>query len=437
MEASLTLKYQTRDAGLVRVLGPLGMAAAIVNTVVGAGIFRLPASMYAAVGSYAPLAFLLCAVVMGGVVICFAEGGSRVPTSGGTYGYVEAALGRGAGFLSGVLLWFSGVLALGGIASAAADGLVTLVPAAWVGPAHALVIVVAVGGVAALNIRGAVTGTHFIGVATLIKLTPLLIFVVAGATAWHGANLAGSAPSPQGFGRALILAVFAFSGMETPLSASGEVRQPERNIPRALFGAMLFCTVLYVAIQLIAQGVLGAALAHSPTPLAAAMGRISPLLSELLLAGATLSMFGWMGSDILAMPRLMFAVARDGLLPAWLGRVHPRTHAPYAAIVTYAALGIILALTGTFTELVSLAALASAGLYVLGCAAAWLLARRGLRGAAEPLGFRYLGVAAAVGIIGMLLLIGLADWQEILGLVVVVAVSLGAYALLRHRRAAG
>src|SRR5271154_5810664 len=187
--------------------GPLGMAAAIVNTVVGAGIFRLPASMYAAVGAYAPLAYLLCAVVMGGVVICFAEGGSRVPTSGGTYGYVEAAFGPGVGFLSGVLLWFSGVLALGGIAAAVADGLVTLLPSAWARVAHAAVIIVSISGVAALNIRGAVTGTRFIGVATLIKLTPLLIFLIAGATAWHGLGVAASAPSSQGFGRALILAV--------------------------------------------------------------------------------------------------------------------------------------------------------------------------------------------------------------------------------------
>jgi basic amino acid/polyamine antiporter, APA family len=435
MEANLAQKNSNRDAGLLRVIGPLGMAAAIVNTVVGAGIFRLPASMYAAVGAYAPLAYLLCAVVMGGVVICFAEGGSRVPTSGGTYGYVEAAFGPGVGFLSGVFLWFSGVLALGGIAAAVADGLVTLLPSGWARIAHALVIIVSIGGVAALNIRGAVTGTRFIGVATLIKLTPLLIFLIAGATALHGASAAASAPSPQGFARALILAVFAFSGMETPLSASGEVREPERNIPRALIGAMLFCTVLYVAIQLIAQGVLGAALADSPTPLAAAMARISPLLSDLLLAGATLSMFGWMGSDILAMPRLMFAVARDGLLPAWLGRVHSRTHAPVTAIVTYAALGMILALTGTFTELVSLSALAAAGLYILGCAAAWLLSRRGVRGAGAPMAFRYLGVAAAVGIFGMLILIGLAQWNEILGFVIVVAVSLGGYALLRHRPA--
>ncbi|HEX9139603.1 MAG TPA: amino acid permease, partial [Steroidobacteraceae bacterium] len=354
---------------------------------------------------------------------------------GGTYGYVEAAFGPGVGFLSGVLLWFSGVLALGGIAAAVADGLVTLLPTSWARPAHAAVIIVSIGGVAALNIRGAVTGTRFIGVATLMKLTPLLIFLVAGATAWHGVGVAVSSASPQGFARALILAVFAFSGMETPLSASGEVREPERNIPRALIGAMLFVTVLYVAIQLIAQGVLGASLADSPTPLAAAMGRISPVLSDLLLAGATLSMFGWMGSDILAMPRLMFAVARDGMLPAWLGRVHPRSHAPFAAIVTYAALGMLLALTGTFTELVSLSALAAAGLYILGCAAAWLLSRRGVRGTGAPLAFRYLGVAAAIGIFGMLILIGLAQWNEILGFAIVVAVSLGTYALLRRRPA--
>ena len=241
-----------------------------------------------------------------------------------------------------------------------------------------------------------------------------------------------------GLGRGLILAMFAFSGMEISLGASGEVSDPARTIPRALALAMLAVTVLYIAIQVVAQGVLGPALASSRLPLADAMGRISPALRLLMLAGAAVSMFGLLSSELLGNPRILFAFARDGFLPAVLGRVHPRTHAPYMAILVNGGIAIGLALTGTFAELAVLSILATMPLYILGCAAAWRLARRGVVQAGAPLNFRWLGSAAVVGIASMLLLIGLAARAEIIGLVVVVVGSVCCYLLLtrvvRQRR---
>jgi APA family basic amino acid/polyamine antiporter len=125
----------------------------------------------------------------------------------------------------------------------------------------------------------------------------------------------------------MILAVFAFMGMETALAASGEVAQPERTIPRALALALAAVALLYMAIQIVAQGILGPALAHSEAPLADAMGQISPALRWLMLAGAAVSMLGYLASDLLGSPRILFAFARDGLLPKALGRVHAGSHA--------------------------------------------------------------------------------------------------------------
>jgi amino acid transporter len=224
-------------------------------------------------------------------------------------------------------------------------------------------------------------------------------------------------------GRALILALFVFTGMEVSLSASGEVAQPARTIPRALAMAIVSVTLLYVAIQVTAQGILGASLSHSTVPLADAMARISPALRMLMLAGAALSMFGWVSSDILGSPRILFAFARDGLLPRVLGRVHPLSHAPHIAILCYAALAMGLALTGTFAELAVLSSLATAALYIAGCAGAWRLARNGVAQAGAPLNFRWLGAAMVVGITSMLALIVLASRAEITGLFAVVGVS--------------
>jgi amino acid transporter len=162
------------------------------------------------------------------------------------------------------------------------------------------------------------------------------------------------------------------------------------------------------------------------------MARISPVLRPLMLAGAALSMFGWLGSDVMCSPRILLALARDGLMPRVLGRVHPRYRSPHVAIVCYCTLAIGLALTGTFGELAVLSTLAIAPLYIAGCAAAWQLKRRDVALAGEPLNFRWLRTAMLIGIAGMLAMIALASRAEILGLVAIVVVSSLAY-LLRTR----
>jgi APA family basic amino acid/polyamine antiporter len=417
-----------RDAGLVRVIGPWALAASIISIVVGAGIFAVPGALAASVGAWAPAAFLGCGMAVGAVAICFAEGGSRIPTSGGVYGYIEVALGPLAGYVAGMLLLVAAVLACGGIAAALADVFASLVPPHFMAPVHAAVIVGVIGGIALVNIGGVVRGTRLVGVTTVLKLIPLAIFVIAGAGAVHGRNLLQTTePGAAGVGRAVILALFAFIGMETPLCASGEVARPSRTIPQALAIAMASVTVLYVGIQIVAQGILGSSLAHSKVPLADAMAQIHPSLRLLMLAGAALSMFGWIGGDILGTPRQLFAFGRDGRLPRVLGRLHAHSHAPHVAILCYAAVAIVIALTGTFAELAVLATLASAALYIAGCAAAWLLAHRGIALAGDPLRFPLLGPAVVVGIASMLAMISLASRQEILGLAGLVGLSVFGY----------
>ncbi len=424
-----------RDAGLLRTIGTRALAANIINSVVGAGIFAVPGALAACIGPYAPLAFLACGVAIGAVAICFAEGGSRMPTSGGPYGYVEAAFGPLAGYVAGTLLWLGNVLACGGVVAALADVAVSLLPPPFKAPVHAAVIVGVIGGVALVNIGGVARGARLIDWATMVKLIPLLIFLAVGFKAIHPANFVPTvAPSTQGLGRAMILALFVLTGMEVSLSASGEVKQPARTIPRALAIGIVTVTLLYTAIQITAQGILGASLPDSAVPLADAMAKISPALRVLMLAGAALSMLGWVSSDILGSPRILFAFGRDGLLPRILGRVHLRTHAPHIAILCYAAVAVGLALTGTFAELAVLATLASSALYIAGCIAAWRLMRNGVALAGVPLNFRWLGAAMVVGVGSMLVMIALASRAEIFGLFAVLAVSATVY-LVQSRTA--
>lgn len=424
-----------RDAGLVRAVGPWGLAASTVGIVVGAGIFAVPAKLAAGVGSYAPLALLVCAVAIGAIAICFAEGGSRLASSGGAYGYIAAAFGPLTGFIAGVAAWVGSVLASGGVTAAIADVVGSVLPPHLWPVVRVLVIVGVIGGIALVNVGGVVHATRLVSAATLLKLAPLLVFLVVGAGAIHGANFAPTVhPDSAGLGRALILALFAFSGMEISLGASGEVANPARTIPRALVIAMVGVTVLYVAIQVVAQGILGPELAHSSVPLADAMGRISPVLRALMLVGAAVSMFGLLSSELLGNPRVLFAFARDGLLPRPLARLHSVNRVPHVAILTNAGIAMILALGGDFAQLAIWSTLATALLYMLGCAAAWRLARRGVAQAGTPLGFRWLGIAACVGIASMLVLVALAERQEILGLVGVVGASALVFLLLKRWR---
>lgn len=426
-----------RDAGLIRAVGTGALAAALVNIVIGAGIFTIPSALAAALGVYAPLAFVLCGIAMAAIAICFAEGGSRIPSSGGAYGYIDAAFGPLAGFVTGNLLWLSGVLACGAVAAALADVTARLLAPAWLaGATHAAVIVAVIGVNAYVSIAGVSQSARVISIATVVKLVPIFLFVAIGAFSVHASNLApAEIPSPQDIGRGLILALFAYSGMEATLGASGEVAEPAKTIPRALLIAMVAVAVIYVSIQTVAQGILGGALQNATPPLAAAMAAVHPALRMMMLAGAGFSMLAWMSSDFLGNPRILFAVARDGFLPKVLGRVHPRTHTPHVAITCYAALSIGLALSGTFAELAVLSTLATSVVYVLGALAAWRLTRQSVAFAGPPLNFPWLGTAVIVATFSMIVLTALASWTEIVGIAALVGAIVTAYGLQVWRRA--
>ena len=367
------------ERALVRSLGVRTLAASILNVTVGGGIFIVPAIVAASLGAAAPLAYLVCAVAFGLIVLCFAEAGSRVSLTGGPYAYVGTVFGPFIGYLSGVLLWLLGTIAHAAVASAFAQALNALVPGAGEGTARTITIVLVFTFFVIVNSRGVRQGARLIEVATVAKLVPLAAFVVVGALFVSPANLAWPAmPRLADVGRMSIVLVFAFSGVESALVPSGEVKSPSRTVPRAIGVAMIAITLLYVAVQVVAQGLLGTDLPrHADGPLAAAMTRaVGPAGGLLLLIGAAVSMFGYLSGMMLAIPRTLFAFARDGYLPRALARVHPRTHVPVAAIITHGVVVSALAVTGSFQSLAVLSNISALLLYLLCSVAAFELRRR-------------------------------------------------------------
>jgi amino acid transporter len=365
------------DAALVRAIGTGGLTASILNIVVGSGIFVLPATAAGILGPTAPLGWLAAAAVMLLVTLCFAQAGSRVARSGGVAAYAEEAFGPFAGHMVGTLLWISNVLGSAAVAVALMDVLSTRIPALGGGLARGGTLALLYAAFVAVNARGVRAGTRAATAATIAKFLPLLVFLAVGATLVRPEHLAGAgSPAVGGVGRATLLLVWAFSGIEVALGASGEVREPSRTIPRALLLALAIVLALYVAIQVTAQGILGPALPGSRAPLSDALAAAGEWGRLLVLAGAAISMLGFLPGDLLGSSRILYALGREGRLPRALGRVHAATRVPLVAIVTHAAVALALAITGTFAALIAVSTLGAVVVYGVGCAAAWVLRRR-------------------------------------------------------------
>ena len=371
------------DEPLVRVIGTFGLAAAIINITIGGGIFRLPANIAGSLGAAAPIAYLVCAVAMGLIVLCIADAGSRVSFTGGPYAYIGTAFGPFAGFLSGVLLWMLGTFATAAVSTVFASSLGLLVPALSGRVVEIGILVVAYGFWTVINLQGVSLGVRLNSVATVAKLLPLLLIAIGGLFFIDTNNLRVAAmPAAGDVARTSLLLIFAFAGIECALVPSGEVRDTARTVPRAIALAMIGITALYIVLQVVAQGILGDRLAQATvSPLADAAGAsLGGGARALLLGGAALSMFGYLGGMTLSIPRMVFALARDGFLPRALASVHATHRTPQAAIIAQSALALALAISGTFEKLAILANVSALVLY-LGCAlASWRLRQQGIQG---------------------------------------------------------
>ena len=192
--------------------------------------------------------------------------------------------------------------------------------------------------------------------------------------------------SPDRIGTASMTLLFAFVGIEVALAPSGEVRDPARTVPRAVFLALGLTTMLYLLLHLVAHAVLGPALASfTDAPLAEVASRVlGPVGRTVVLVGGSVSMLGFLSGDALCTPRSLYAFARDGLLPAPLARLHPRFRTPWIAILVHAAVAWALASGGSFGVLVLLSNVAVLVGYLLCCLAAIELRRRNVQAAGRP-----------------------------------------------------
>ena len=366
----------------------------------------MPGTLYLTLGPAAPLAYILGAALFAPIVLCFAAAGSRFTTTGGPYRYVEAAFGKFPGLLVAAVFWISNVAGSGGMAAILADQAAHVLPILGQPLPRAFLLTVVYAILYTLNARGVRLGAHAIIVFAAAKMIPLLLLAVAGLLLVHPENLRiVTAPDAQSLGRALVVAVFAYSGIETALAPSGELRDPAKVVPSAALVGVGIVVVLYVSLQIAAQGMLGPALAGHDAPLSAIAESLLPGSGGLVILTASLSLIGVLLGDLLGSSRLLYALAADGFLPSALASVSERHRVPTKAIAAHAVAAWVLAASGTFNTLAVVSGAAYCIVYIGCCAAAWRLQSVGATETSQPLRLPGGGLIPAFGITCLILVL--------------------------------
>ncbi|TYA65986.1 APC family permease [Seonamhaeicola marinus] len=348
-----------KDKGLKRSIGTIGLSANIINVIIGAGIFALPAVIASKMGASSIVAFLFCGVLIALIMLCFAEVGSKVTVTGGPYTYIETAFGKYAGFLGGIFIIGGTLFADAAVSNALVSMLVSSYPIfaeEWV---RLLTLFLLFFGLGSVNVLGLKQGIGLVKFNTLAKLIPLLVLVTLGWKGVSSANLVIEAmPDFKTIGETSLILFFAFQGAETGLVVGGEVKQPGKTIPKGILISILFVVLIYILIQSVCQGILGDSLPKfEAAPLAeAAKEALGPIGFTLLFVGAMVSMFGYMSGAILNNPRILYALSRDRVLPIpFLSKIHRSFATPANAIIIYAIIAFTIAASGNFKKLAVIA----------------------------------------------------------------------------------
>lgn len=383
---------------LARDLGVSHAAAIVVGTIIGSGIFLVPAEMMQAVGS-AKLVYL--AWLVGGLLsffgaLTYAELGAMKPQAGGEYIYVRDGYGPLAGFLY-AWTWFviakpasiatvtTGLVRILGTFSVFAFFSDSVVNHPFVVTYGQLVAIAATILISWLNYIGIRRAGEFQLIFTLLKVAIILVIVVIGfsyrAGSWShfASHFAGAKGGLAGFMAALVAALWAYDGWNDLNMVAGEVRQPERNIPIGLIAGVATVAVLYMLVNAAVQFVLPAeAIAASARPASDAIGLVwGSLGAGLVSIAMAISMLVTLNGTIMSGARVPFAVARDRYFFSALAEVHPRFHTPSVALIVQATLAIALLLFGgSFRQLFSLAIFAEWLFYMIAASTVFIFRRR-------------------------------------------------------------
>lgn len=418
----------TDSEGLKREIGLWGLVANSVNIIVGAGIFILPVIVAEKLGPGSLTAYAICGGLMILIMLSFAEVGSQITLTGGAYTYIETAFGRFAGFITAnIFIFGAAITANAAVANGLADTLSYFFPAFNERLVRIMFFALIFASLAYFNVRGVRNAVSIVKFNTVAKLLPLVMIIVLG---WFyiepGSIQIKAAASLNDIGEISLILLFAFVGAETALNVSGEIKRPEKTIPTGIMISILLVVVLYMLIQVVVQAMLGADItSYRNAPLAeTAAIMLGTAGATIVVVGAVFSMFGNISGMVLNMPRILFAAARDRVIPLKpLYSIHPVFRTPYVSVTVYAILGFISASIGEFRQLAMLSS-ASYMLIYLGVVLSVIRFRLGRPDRSGRIVMSYVVPAISAGVIIWVLsklpvneLVGMAVFVLLLSLV--------------------
>ncbi len=368
-------RYLGADKLFVKTMNARDLMAIGIGTVIGTGIFILPGTIAAKqAGPGVSLSFLLSAIVCAFAAMCYAEFASALPVAGSAYSYGNVVFGEFFGWLLGWALILEYMLAVASVSTGWAayfnsfiESFGLKIPHALSGPfdpAHGtyinIVAVVIVLLITVMLSRGLQSSVRVNNIAVVIKVAIILIFIVAGLFFIKPKNYHPFLPyHMSGVIHGATIGFFAYLGFDCVSSSAAEVKNPKRNMPLGIIGTLGIVTLLYMGVAIVLTGMVKYTRLDVANPVSYALQLVHQnWLAELLSIGALIGMFTMMVAMIYSSSRLIYAIGRDGLLPAFLGKLDKKSHSPQVALWIVA---VIIATMGGLVSLDQLTSLVNIG----------------------------------------------------------------------------
>lgn len=368
-------RYLGADKLFVKTMNARDLMAIGIGTVIGTGIFILPGTIAAKqAGPGVSLSFLLSAIVCAFAAMCYAEFASALPVAGSAYSYGNVVFGEFFGWLLGWALILEYMLAVASVSTGWAayfnsfiESFGLKIPHALSGPfdpVHGtyinIVAVVIVLLITVMLSRGLQSSVRVNNIAVVIKVAIILIFIIAGLFFIKPKNYHPFLPyHMSGVIHGATIGFFAYLGFDCVSSSAAEVKNPKRNMPLGIIGTLGIVTLLYMGVAVVLTGMVKYTRLDVANPVSYALQLVhQDWLAELLSIGALVGMFTMMVAMIYSSSRLIYAIGRDGLLPAFLGKLDKKSHSPQVALWIVA---VIIATMGGLVSLDQLTSLVNIG----------------------------------------------------------------------------
>lgn len=420
---------------LRREIGFWSLVSIAINTIIGAGIFGLPSKAFEKTSAWSLPLFLVCAVFIALIVLCFAEVSSRFRQTGGMYVYALKAFNPMIAFEVGWLYWLVRVTTFAANCNLLLAYLAFFVQGINVGSTRILLIVSIVSLLTLVNILGIRESVWITNIFTIGKLLPLAVFILFGFFFVKLENFSFSqVPTGEALAATILLLLYAYVGFESAAIPAGETKNPERDLPRALLTSLLICTLIFTSVQFVAIGTFPG-LASSERPLADAASVFMGSSGGFFIAlGAVISILGNLNGGFLAASRLPFAMAEeDESLPEILAKTHKKFQTPYISIILTSLPILILTIQSSFLSALTMATVTRLVVYAITCVSLIILRQR--KDVPEPqFKLKFGVVISLLSIVLIIALLTTIDSRELINLLISLLIGLIIYSTFKLLR---